>query len=321
MTYWRISACFVTGIALALATSGAQPGNTAKPEHEGFHLSDLLPRSLQRNPKLEISILTELTPDGKKITAPDSDHPTYYALWDGGLVEAGDTVAGERPPKKEQLAAMMERALASSGYLPATKEHPPTLVIHYRWGSYNHLTSLDTSDPSSSSGEGDETSTSTDAPSGDDLTDPMVRKNLFTRAALVGGPKFAQELLHASDLRLMDQFRLKDPRNEDLVEMALGDLYFVVAVGYDGEAARLGKAKPLWTTKISTNSQGLSMDDTVPALASNGRRLFGHETDGPVLAEPRLFGGKVEVGEPFVVKDGGDAATPTPPSKPTAPAK
>lgn len=308
----RAPSLSVLTLFFAVTWSFAASATGEKSDRDGFRLSDLLPRGLQPNPRLEVSILTELSADGKSVTPPDPNHPAYYVPWDGGLVEAGDVIAGERPPKKEHLAAMMQRALAASGYLPATKEHPPTVVIHYRWGSYNHLTSLDSAGGQSSGGDdGDNTAASTDAPAGDDLTDAMVRKNLFTRAALVGGGKFAQELLRAADRHLMDHFRMQDPRNEDLVEMALGDLYFVVAVGYDADAARHGKAKPLWTTKISTNSQGLSMDDTVPALASNGRKLFGHETDGAVLATPRLFQGKVEVGEPFVVKEGA-AADPAP---------
>ncbi len=312
------TSCYVPLIlAFAAAANAGNPTAAAKSAPDGFHLSDLLPRSLQRNPRLEISVLTEVAPEAKGITPPDPAHPAYYVPMEGGLIEAGNPVAGETPPKKEQLAAMMERALAGSGYLLATKEHPPTLVIHYRWGSYNHLSSLDSGSSAPATGDETDTTTGMDAVPGDDLTDPMVRRNLFTRAALVGGPGFAQDLLRAADRHLMDEFRLRDPRNEDLVEMALGDLYFVVAVGYDADAARHGKAKPLWTTKISTNSQGLAMDDTVPALAANGRKLFGHETDGPVLATPRLYAGKVEVGEPFVVKDPDSVATPAQPTPST----
>src|SRR5581483_9590316 len=107
-------------------------------------------------------------------------------------------------------------------------------------------------------------------------------------------------------------FRIRDSRNEDLVEMALGDLYFVVAIAYDANSARHGKAQVLWTTKVSTNSQGLAMDETLPTLATTGAQLFGHETNGPVLATPRLRQGKVEVGEPRVVKDGAGEEPPAP---------
>lgn len=303
-----LSWILVAVTATAFAADPAQP----KPEHDGFRLSDLLPRSLQRNPRLQVSVLTEMSPEGKAVTAPDPAHPAYYAVWDGGLVEAGDVIAGERPPNRDRLETMMKHALAVSGYLPASKEHPPTIVIHYRWGVYNHLTSLPMAQfptEGQDNAEADTSSPSADVPT-DDLEDPAVRRNLMARASLVGGLDFARKLLQAADRGLIEQFRLEDPRYEDLVEMALGDLYFVVAVGYDAQSARQGKALRLWTTKISTNSQGLSMDETLPALASTGRKIFGHETNGSVLATPRLFEGKVEIGEPVVVPDGQTAPPP-----------
>jgi hypothetical protein len=296
-------------LVLAGVAVDAKPAEAGKPERDGFHLSDLLPRSLQRNPRLHISVLTELTAEGKAVTAPDPAHPAYYAAWDGGLVEAGDIVAGETPPRKERLEEVMRRALAASGYLPATAEHPPTIVIHYRWGSYNHLTSLPPAEAAATSQEPDNqpVSASVDVPPGDDLDDPAVRKNLIARAALVGGVDFARGLIKAADQRLIDQFRLQDSRNDDLVELALGDLYFVIAVGYDAAEARQGKARRLWTTKISTNSQGVAMDEALPALVTTGRKIFGHETNGAVLATPRLFEGRVEIGEAVVVPDASTA--------------
>jgi hypothetical protein len=291
-------------LSLMFVVRGVAAVDGAK-QRNHFRLSDLLPRSFQRNPQMEVSVLTEMTAEGKALPVPDATHPTYYAGWDGGLVEAGDIVAGEKPPKKERLAAIMQQALAASGYLPATKEHPPSVIVHYRWGSYNHLTSMPSPDgPAASTDDTDTTSSSTsETDPTDDLSDPMVRRNLTARAALVGGVGFSRDLLKAAEFGLIDEFRQRDPRNEDLVEMALGDLYFVVAVAYDAGAAKQGKAHQLWITKISTNSQGLAMDETLPALATNGRNVFGHETNGPVLTSARLFDGKVEVGQAVVVPE------------------
>jgi hypothetical protein len=274
----------------ALAAPKPQP---AKPENDHFRLSDLLPRSLNPNPRVGVSVITEMTPDGKAMTPPDPAHPAYYALWDGGIVEAGDLIAGEVPPKKERLAAMMEHALGGSGYLPTTKEHPPTVVIYYRWGSYNHLTPLDDNDP---------------------MGETAVRKNVFTRAAIVGGVDFAREMMRAENNGTINFFRMSGPDHDELMDMATGDLYFVVAIGFDGTAAKSGKSKRLWTTKISASSEGLAMDETLPALATSGRMLFGHETKGPVLTSPRLFGGKVEVGPTVIIDD--SAKTPPRPADP-----
>src|SRR5437762_2179150 len=92
-------------IALILAGTPAWAGEAAKPkEKEKFTWSDLLPRSFQKNPRLDVMLRTELFEAGKKVPPPTVDHPTYYFLLDGGLVEEGDPVAGDKPPPPAGLA-------------------------------------------------------------------------------------------------------------------------------------------------------------------------------------------------------------------------
>jgi len=264
------------------APARAEP-NSAPPADDRFRLSDLLPRPLQQNPRINLSIVTEMTKDGKAIPAPTKDRPAYYIAWDGGLVEEGDVVAGEQPPPPARLAELMCSSLAASGYQPASGRNTPTLVIHYRWGAFNHLSAI----------------------GGDDSApdDDVVLKNLMTRAALVGGVKFSVEFMRAYNsglLAAMNAFRLRDERTDLLATMALSDLYFIVAVAYDYDGATHGQKKPLWITKISTDSQGLAMDDALPSLVARAGNYFGHETNGSVLFHPRLFPGRVEIGEPTV---------------------
>jgi hypothetical protein len=261
--------------------SGAEPKPAAPKER--FRLADLLPRTLQKNPRLNLSIITELSDDGRKVAAPTKERPAYYTVLDGGLVEAGDVMAGEKPPAAEKLARMMRSALAESGFQPATAANPPTLLVHYRWGVYNHLSPLSDEDG--------------------DPEDDAMRKNFMARASLVGGQKFAGDLLRAYDRRGMgalEAFRLKEPDYELLVQMAESDLYFLIAIAYDGEAAKQGKKKVLWTTKLSTDAHGLVMDETLPALVANAGPYFGHETKGAVIFHPRIHEGRVEIGEATV---------------------
>ena len=289
------------------ALLGAEP-KPAAPPADKFHLSDLLPRAMQKNPRLNLSIITELTDDGRKIAAPTKERPAYYAVLDGGLVEAGDVLAGEKPPAAEKLARVMHAALAESGFQPATPAHPPTLLVHYRWGAFNHLSAI--------------------GPMSDDDGDPdgtpdddAMRKNFMARASLVGGLKFANELMHAYDWRqtgALDRFRLKEDNYDLLVTMAESDLYFLIAIAYDGDAAKQGKKKVLWTTKLSTDSHGLAMGETLPSLVANAGNFFGHETKGSVIYHPRVYEGHVEIGEATVKEYLDDAASPgtkTPPAK------
>jgi hypothetical protein len=256
----------------------------AKPASERFRLSDLLPRGLQRNPRLTLSVVTEMTPAGKAIVPPTRERPAYYLAIDGGLVEEGDVGAGERPPSKEKLTQVMQAAFVRSGYLPATDAHPPSVLIHYRWGVYNRLTGMTEEEES----------------------EDLVLRNLRTRAMLVGGSKFAKEFMDAVTIFRhtggLDRLRL-DARTDLLVTLATSDLYFLVAAAYDAEAGRRGEKKLLWTTRLTTDSQGLALNDTLPTLVSNAGNYFGHETNGSVIFHPRLFEGKVEVGEPTVVRD------------------
>jgi hypothetical protein len=268
-----------------------------------FHWSDLLPRAFQKNPRLNLSILTELTAEGKKAPVASAEHPVYYSLIDGGYAEGGDAIAGEKPPKAETLSVLLKNALASGGFKPATEGNPSTVVVYYRWGTYNHIAPMDPA-AADETGEGSDTI---------DTTDPIQMRNLSLRAALVGGPKFAKEMMDALMSHHFDYFQEKNARTSTLVAMALRDLYFVIAVGYDAKAAAEGKKVMLWITRISTDNSGLAMDDTLPALVTSARDYIGHETNGPVLFHPRLYPGKVEIGEAEVK---GIAAPGSPGTKP-----
>jgi hypothetical protein len=122
----------------------------------------------------------------------------------------------------------------------------------------------------------------------------------MTRAALVGGVPFAIELMRAINNRTLNFFRTRDERTDSLVTMAGSDLYFMIASAYEYEAASHGQMKLLWTTKLSTDSNGLAMDDTLPALVLSAKSYFGHETNGSVIFHPRLFQGHVDLGEATV---------------------
>jgi hypothetical protein len=266
---------------LVAGTPEAKPAAApaTKSADDRFRISDLLPSSLQKNPRLNLSVVTDMTTAGKAIVPPTRDKPAYYVVMDGGLVEEGDVWAGERPPQSAKLAEVMQSSLARSGYQLAAEKNAPTLLIHYRWGVYNGL-----------SGFGD---------------DELVLRNLRTRALLVGGEKFTADLMWAVANRKLGGLQTLriDERNDMLVSLASSNLYFLLAVAYDYAAAQRGEKKQLWSTRICTDSHGLAMDEALPALVTNAGNYFGHETKGAVLFQPRLFEGKVEVGEPTVVRD------------------
>jgi hypothetical protein len=259
-----------------LALSAAETAPAA--EHHKFTWRDLLPRSMQKNPELDISVYTEMSPAGRKFPAPSSGRPTYCVLMDGGLVEEGDVVAGDKPPTPAGLAEVLRHTLAAGGFIEGTPEHPASIVIRYFWGSYNRIAPLDP----------DVTV---------DFDDPGFVKNMRTRATLVGGQAFANDFLRALADGHLEFFRLQDPRYDELVEMASGDLYFIIAMAFAPDAAH--KKVALWKTVIATDSNALVMRETLPALVAAGRDSFGRET-ALALHHPRLHEGHVEIGEPVV---------------------
>jgi hypothetical protein len=145
----------------------------------------------------------------------------------------------------------------------------------------------------------------------------MQVRNLMERAALVGGTKFAVEWSQALDTGSFNSWENKSARNEFLVATASDNLYFIIATACDFEAAVQGKVVVLWQTRISTSSRGVAMDETLPQMAASAATFIGHETDGPVkLDRPTIKDGRVDVGEPVVVREELPSDAPNPNNPP-----
>jgi len=253
-----------------------------------------------------VMINTEFTAAGRKAPQASADHPVYYQVHDGGEVEEGAVVAGEKPPSSTDLARVLHKTLASGGYLESTPTHPATILVFYRWGSFNHLQTLDDSGGPDGA---------TAAP-----TDDLEASNLVERAGLVGGTKFAVEVQRALTFGVasLNQLEHRSPKYEFLMQQVYSDRYFVIATAYDIRAAAQGQKVPLWRTKISTDSRGVMMEESLPGLIAVAGPYFGHETDGPVrLNRAVISEGHVEIGTPIVK---GVMPSDTPNPQPAAPA-
>ena len=184
----------------------------------------------------------------------------------------------------------MISTLKANGYLPADPRHPPTLFLHFRWGSFNKLNSMD--DPTGSNGD------DADNPS---APDDLMLQNMVERAGLVGGTTFAVEMIRAMNAGTLSQFSSRDPRTNWLMNQVYSNRYFVIASAYDFAAARKGLQVLLWRTKISSSSQGVTMDETIPSIMASAGPYLGRETTSPVrLNRPVVKEGVVEIGTPTV---------------------
>lgn len=258
---------------------------------------NLLPRAFQKDPHLMVMIHTEFTKLGRETCKATAAHPVYYTGKDGGETEIGDVIGGERIPNAKKFSEVLVKILSENGYLPASKANPPTIFIHYRWGSFNALSSIDGGNADGS-------------PEPDD---DLQINNLVERVSLVGGEKKALEYVRAVNAGSLN-FWENNPQNQFIMSEARSNRYFVIATAYDYAAATQGKQVILWRTAISTDSNGVTMDESLPGLVVVAGPYFGHETAGPVrLNRPVIKEGQVTIG-PFLVKED------LPPDVPNAPA-
>ena len=295
------------------------PGADApKKSTESPWVFSLLPKSLQKNPHLELTVITEFTAAGKKLPPVSPAQPAYFIAQSSGYRALGDAPGNERTLPADQIEKLLVRALATNGYRPADPPaHPPTLVIFYTWGSHNLLVEGDAENPS--------------------LSGDRVARNLLDRAALVGGEKFAKELLQlfqqadaqalanppvrvdpsgavptiqpilgAAQLEFtnpVNLFKQRSPKNEALVDQAAADVYYVVASAYDHAALAQKQRILLWRTRLTVAAQGVSQEQTLPTLIATAAPWFGKEmTEPEVLTRRAVRDGTVEVGTPTVVE-------------------
>jgi len=292
-------AALLACLCAALDCSAANP---PPPDADSKWIFDLLPKSLQKNPRLDVTILSELTAAGRQLAPVDSAHPAFYVLQSGGYhARNGDTV-GEANVAQEEVDAFVRKSLAQAGYLAAdpAQGKKPSLVLTYIWGVHGEPLASETMSP----GELD--------------------RNLRERATLVGGEKFAQKLLdlvrrnselmdaQTSGLRLdvgtnqpapppvgaelfafmnpVERFRAESPQNATLLEQVRGDMYYVVVSAYDHDQLAQGKRVLLWRTRMTAGADGVAQTQAVPTLVRTAAAYFGRDMPGPATLSPRTSG-------------------------------
>ena len=302
----------------SLPASSTPISLSAKKPAESQWVFSLLPKSLQKNPHLELTVITEFTDAGKKLAPVSPAQPAYFITQSSGYRALGHAPGNERTLPADQIEKLLVRALATNGYRPADlPAHAPTLVIFYAWGSHNLLVEGDAENPS--------------------LSGDRVARNLLDRAALVGGEKFAKELLQlfqqadaqalanpparvdpsgavptiqpilgAAQLEFtnpVNLFKQRSAKNEALVDQAAADVYYVVASAYDHAALAQKQRVLLWRTRLTVAAQGVSQEQTLPTLIATAAPYFGREMPEPeVLTRRAVRDGTVEIGTPTVVE-------------------
>ncbi len=175
------------------------------------------------------------------------------------------------------------------------------------------------------------------------LGDTAKRKDIIDRASLIGGARFAHDLseviekeityrqsvgglgLIPPDEDINSPFRRFVDANSylfDLVEESFSSCYFVVASAYDYPALLKGNRLLLWRTKMTVNSLGISMTESLPALIASAGPYLGREMSEAATITRRISReGRVEIGTPVVVPASAtpQAADPSPREKAAPP--
>jgi hypothetical protein len=327
---------------------GGDDSAIPKSNVSGFVFS-LLPKSLQKRPVVDFNAITEMTAAGRRISRPTADKPAYFTAYPSGYVQLGEGAsANEHPPMPAQLETVMQKALAISHYLPAhLPEHPPTLLIIYYWGSYT-MNTFDGQEVADEMAAEEANPDAIPPMDGDKSAEELLpailgdlrkQKELFERASLVGGDKFAQELAQVvqDEIRIADvdvsasrtaaimgnqatnfaavtsplqRFRNRDPQISRMIDETFSSCYFVVVSAFDYQSVAASTKRLLWRTKMTVNSLGVSMLDTIPPLIANGGDFFGRDMKTTVTRSERITTeGRVDVGVPTVIDE--PAATPS----------
>jgi hypothetical protein len=226
----------------------------------------------------EVSIVVDMTPEGRKVEPPSQARPARYLPLVLGYKEIGAPIAGSRPPLQNEVLHLAALELARQGYLVISKAAPaPSLILLFQWGSMN--------------------------PQIETFFDENPGQRVFANEpqmlALVGG-----DTLKHMDLEF---------QQEQVRQAAEESRYFVALTAFDYNAyTRHHKKVKLWQAKISLPSESVSIDEAMPALIKAGGPLFGRETLRPKrVILPVTDEGRVDIGA-LTVKDYQDAPAPAP---------
>ena len=283
--------CFASLLVLSggfAAGSSSPPAQKADNSGSDEWMFSLLPKAFQRNPVFNMTVVTEMTESGRKMRPVSPEQPMYYVAHAGGFRQLGETLGGEKSPTAADLERTLKQSLAANGYLPVAEEgQRPALVLIYTWGSHNVMFDNDWHMQR--------------------MFPELVRRNILERSLLIGGKNFTTNLGRSMEFgqSLLDA----TGKQEYLINQAANDCYFVIASAYDYAALARGERKLLWRTKMTVNSQGVSMTESLPRLIATAAPFLGRETgEAETISKRFPRTGHVEIGTPTVVEE--DSAPP-----------
>lgn len=200
---------------------------------------------------LDLIVVSERTAAARDLPAD----PLAYLPVQGGYIEAGDPIAGERPPTPEAVAEALRSALGTQAHTPAAAGLTPQLVVTYHWGVIRP--------------------DSTQLPPASGL-----KPNLKARLELVA----RQQLVEDIERDLVAHRHIRSPRmsalipsQRDALEWARDNRYFVVVSAYRYDELTKGNPVLVWRTRLSAADNSGAMSEVIPALLAAAGDQLGRE--------------------------------------------
>lgn len=242
-----------------------------------------------KKPGPEVLVVSDVLLTPPEAARPTKENPIHYIILGGGERTLGDAYAGDKMPKREEVARALVGVLETQGFRLTKLGGPiPQLAIVFTYGSAN-LSSVDLNETDPSTGE---TTTST------------VTFNHREIMALVGADKASRRLLMSSEAD-----RINEAAREDRLYL------FIAALDVDALLKRKEK-KLVWRTRISIPSRGRWLPESVDVMLKTAGPYFGAATEMPVfLDDADRRKAEVQIGTPVVVPEQPAPKSP-PPSAP-----
>jgi hypothetical protein len=211
----------------------------------------------------DVTVVVDMTAEGRQAVHPTPQHPVYYSPVLRGYQAIGSVVAGEKPPSPHDVVHVAAAELAKQGYRVIDSAHPTAdIVLDFTWGYLN---------PTADMANG-------------------LYYNQGQAYALVLGNTIYQTM------------QLESFNHQQFMDAANDTRYFVILTAYDyASYAREHKRVVLWEAKMSIPTTGAFFDDVLTSLVQAGGPHFGRETLGHPMLEPAFPSkGRVDVVTPTV---------------------
>jgi hypothetical protein len=208
---------------------------------------------------------------------PSRDNPVYYLSVSKGYRNFGYDTAGEKIPDPKGVLSLITKILNGQEYRLATREHPPTIIILYSWGTFYRN------------------------------ADPYAQ-NTFVPEMLefLGGSKVGlRTSAHRQASSELDEgLHSINPDSSTISGFIPHGMYVITFWAFDFAQARQGVARLLWKTNISSSTRGFYLPEVLPTMLAVAAPMIGRETGKPIRIDiDEHYRPRIELGPLQVIDD------------------